>query len=120
MVETKRILVALVFGFISGLICYVGGLFLGPALTYNAVQIINVFVNRMLIGFVIGISDLKMRWYLHGIVIGTIIGLPFLLHDMIMGIDIMILIGVVVISAIFGLMIEFFTTKVFNAPVEGT
>ena len=120
MVQLRRISVALVFGFVSGLICYGGALFLGLATSYNALQIINVFVNRMLIGFVIGVSALKMKWYLHGIEMGTIVGLPFLLHDAIAGIDIMVLAAVALLSAIFGLLIEFCTSKVFNAPIEGT
>jgi hypothetical protein len=115
---TKRIVVATAFGAVAGLLCYLGALMIGLAQDFDALRILNIFVHRTLIGFVIGISGLKMRWALHGLLIGTIVGLPFLVFDWIAGVEPMVLVAVLVLNAVFGVMIEFFTTKVFNAPVE--
>ena len=118
MVESKRIIVGTIFGFIAGLLCYVGGFMLGIGYGYTIFQIINVFVNRMLIGFVIGISALKLKWYIHGLVIGEIVGLPFFFYDLILGADSSLLIVVLIASGVFGILIEYFTSFVFNAPAE--
>ena len=119
MAKTKRILVALVFGLFAGLFCYLGALWMGLIQNYEALRITNIFVNRALIGFVIGISALRMKWYSHGLLMGQVVGLPFLIFDMIAGYEPMIWFGVIIANGIFGVMIEFFTTKVFNLPAGG-
>ena len=116
MFNSKRLMVAVSLGFVMGLSCYLSAVVLFD-MTFNTVETINVFVNRMLIGFVIGISILKMNWYSHGMLIGLIVGLPFLLYDYITGKEILIVIGVAFLNPIYGLLIEFFTSKVFKQEV---
>ena len=116
MTNIKRIVIATVFGVIAGIICGTGAIFLG--LQVDALRFIFIMVNRILIGFVIGISVLKINWALHGIIIAEIIGLPFVLFDIIIGESLFIIGGVLIMSLLFGLMIEFFTSIVFKQPVE--
>ena len=113
MFNSKRLTVAVVFGFLMGLSCYMSAAIIFD-MTFDTAETINIFVNRMLIGFVIGISILKMNWYSHGLLIGLIVGLPFLLYDYITGKDILIIIGVAILNPVYGLLIEFFTSKVFK------
>lgn len=113
MFNPKRLMVAVSLGFVMGLSCLLGAIVLFD-MTFNTIETINVLVNRMLIGFVIGISILKMNWYSHGLLIGLIVGLPFLLFDYITGKEILVVIGVAILNPIYGLLIEFFTTKVFK------
>lgn len=116
MIQVKRVIVATIFGIVAGFICFVGALFLG--LPIDILRFTVIIVNRTLIGFVIGISALKMNWLLHGILIGEIVGLPFFLYDITMGVDLIIVIGVLFINALFGIMIEFFTSIIFKFPAE--
>ena len=113
MFNSKRLMVAVFFGFVMGLSCIFGAMLIF-GMTFNTPELINVIINRMLIGFVIGISILKMRWYSHGLLIGFVVGLPFLLYDYITGKEMMIVISVAILNPIYGLMIEFFTSKVFK------
>ena len=119
MVDSKRIIIALILGFFAGLLCYIGGFLFGVGYDYTIFQIINVFVNRMLIGFVIGISALEMRWYIHGLVIGEIVGLPYFFYDLIAGAYPFLLFTVLFFSGVFGILIEYFTSFVFNTPAKG-
>lgn len=116
MISIKRIIIATIFGFIAGLLCYFGAI--SSNLEIDTLRLIFIIVNRMLIGFVIGISALKIKWPLHGIIIGEIVGLPFVLYDIMIGESYTLIIAVLIASALFGLMIEFFTSVVFKAPLE--
>jgi len=87
-------------------------------MSFSTPELINILVNRMLIGFVIGISILKMSWYSHGLLIGFVVGLPFLLYDYITGKEIMIVISVAILNPLYGLAIEFFTSKVFKLKTQ--
>ncbi|MFX0177055.1 MAG: hypothetical protein ACFE85_12595, partial [Candidatus Hodarchaeota archaeon] len=89
-------------------------------LSIDPLRIIVIFVNRTLIGFVIGISALRMKWVLHGILIGEIVGLPFFLYDVTMDVGLTIAVGVLFINALFGIMIEFFTSIIFKAPISNS
>ena len=113
MLNSKRLMVAVAFGFLRGLFRYFGGMYIFGN-TYDLHQVINIFVNRMLIGFVIGIFVLKISWYSHGLLIGFIVGLPFLLYDYIAGYKLLLVLSVVILNQIYGLTIEFFTSKVFK------
>ncbi len=115
MVNPKRIIVATTFGIVAGIICLIGAISLN--LEIDALRLIFIIVNRTLIGFVIGISALRMKWVLHGLLLGEIVGLPFFLFDL-MEVDLSIALGVLIINGLFGIMIEFFTTIVFKEPAE--
>jgi hypothetical protein len=109
MLNSKRLIVAVASGFVMGLACYVGGLLLFH-LSFTPAEIANIFVNRMLIGFVIGISALRMSWYTHGMVVGLVVGLPFLLYGYISGKGLWVVITVAFLNPLFGLAIEYVTS----------
>ena len=116
MVNPKRVIIATLFGIVAGILCYFGAISLN--LEIDVLRLIFILVNRALIGFVIGISALRMKWVLHGLLLGEIVGLPFFLFDLIIEIDLTILLSVLILNGVFGIMIEFFTTVVFKAPAE--
>ena len=113
MLHADRVSVAVALGFVMGLICYLGGAVLFH-IAFSTPEIVNIFVNRMLIGFVIGISVLKMEWYAHGLLIGAIVGLPYLLYDYISGKELLVVVTVALLNPLYGLAIEYFTSKVFR------
>jgi hypothetical protein len=117
MFQAKRVTVAVAFGFAMGLICYLGGTILFH-FAFSTPEIINIFVNRMLIGFVIGISVLKMDWHTHGLLIGSIVGLPYLLYDYMSGKGLLVVVTLALLNPLFGLLIEYFTSKVFKLYVR--
>jgi hypothetical protein len=116
MARVKRLIVATLLGAVSGLFCYSAAiLLLGLEIPFlNGVYII---ISRILIGFVIGISALDLPWHKHGLLIGLIIGLPFALFDIIIGQEWYVASAAFIMGPVFGLCIEYFTTKVFKAPM---
>ncbi len=116
MAYLKRIMIATLFGVVAGIICYLGTIILN--IQVDILRFLFIIVNRTLIGFVIGISALRMKWFIHGLLLGEIIGLPFFLYDIIMGVELLVILGIPIINALFGLMIEFFITVIFKAPIE--
>jgi len=72
--------------------------------------------DRAVMGFVIGASGLRLHWAWHGIVIGVVVGSIFSYFlFMTLGPGSVPPVNAVV-NGIFGLVIEFFTTKVCKRP----
>jgi hypothetical protein len=118
MLNTKRLIIATIFGVLSGFICWILSASSGPTTWYFAVSTI---IARTLIGFTIGISILKMKWWLHGIIIGAIFSLPMALQGFyVPGKEWFILIGTIVMGIIYGFFIELFTTVVFKQGAQTT
>ena len=100
---------------VAGLIC-ASGAFYGHILKFSGGALVWVLLNRAVMGFVIGISSLKVHWAWNGAIIGLVVGSIF-------SYSLFMTLGQVAIpllnffvNALFGLMIEFFTTKVFKQP----
>jgi hypothetical protein len=70
-----------------------------------------------MMGFMIGISALRLTWWLHGIVIGLISSIP-------MAIPVLsitaIAIGTMVMGMVYGFLTELITSKLFKAKPAGT
>lgn len=112
MLNTKRLFIATLFGLIFGFVCYGLASASGPAWFI----IVSIILGRTLIGFTIGISILKIKWWLHGIIIGFLVSLPMAFPTIAMpekGMSIFI--GTIVMGIIYGFLIELFTTIVFKA-----
>lgn len=111
----KRILIATFFGLVAGVIC-ASGAFLGHVFAFSYAALAFTLLNRAIMGFVIGISGLKLRWGWNGFFLGIIVGsiFSYYLH-MKVGPSYLPLINLFV-NGLFGLMIEFFTTVVFREP----
>jgi len=113
MVKSKRLLIATLFGLISGIVCWGLASSGGPMAWYQAVAIV---LSRTLIGFTIGISLLKMKWWLHGIAIGAVVSLPGSFFGFyVPGKELFIFFSTFVMGIIYGFFIELFTTVIFKA-----
>ena len=111
----KRIIVASTLGLITGLLCYWGGKMTG--LEFTTGMALGTIFNRIVIGFLIGVSAWKLGWALHGIVMGAIGGSPLWLGVIESGFgDVLLLL---VFSIVWGFLIELITSKVFKAPQAG-
>lgn len=110
----NRITMATVLGLIAGMICMLGGWSLGVKMTLASV--LFVLLNRTVLGFVIGVSSLRMHWAWHGALMGIVVGSIFSYSIFLMGEARIFVVGTIVGSIVFGLLIEFITTVVFNHP----
>lgn len=111
----KRIAIAILFGLLAGALC-ASGAFLGGILKFSVVALLFVLLNRAVMGFAIGISGLKLHWAWNGIVVGMAVGSIFSYYFfMTLGPSPLPVVNFFV-NGLFGLMIEFFTTKVFKQP----
>lgn len=111
----RRVAIAVLFGLVAGCICAGGGLAAG-IFKLSVVNVVWVLLNRGVMGLAIGVSNLKVHWAWNGVVMGLIVGSIFsysLFMDV--GPKLLPLMNFFV-NGLFGLMIEFFTTKVFKAP----
>lgn len=115
-VAMKRVMVATALGVIAGFICMLGGMSVGIAMTASLV--IWIFLNRAVLGFVIGISGLRMHWALHGVVMGAVIGSLFSYAAYLLQRPALVIATTAVANLIFGVLIEFFTTVVFKLPQQ--
>lgn len=116
MISKKRILIATLCGVLAGIVCWVLASSEGPTPWYFAVATI---LSRTLIGFAIGISALRIKWWLHGIVMGFLFSLPMALQGFyVPGREAFIFAGTIVMGIIYGFFIELFTTVVFKAGAK--
>jgi hypothetical protein len=90
-----------------------GGRLIGNISEFSFFMIAPAFFNRVMLGFIIGISNLKMNFLLHGALIGLLVSLitsiPFL-EDGVNGFLFFTIAGI-----IYGILIELFVVKVFKA-----
>jgi len=113
--SAKRVIIATIFGFITGFLCYLGGKYL-LKVEMSTSHLFMILLHRGLLGFVIGISALRIHWALHGILLGLIVGLPSL-PGIISGEG---GIAYFVMGLVWGLIIELFTSIVFKAKAVTT
>jgi hypothetical protein len=111
----KRLLICITGGIIAGLICSAGGILSGNIQSFTFFAVAPAFFNRIMLGFILGISTLKINFLVHGIVIGFFVSLitsmPFL-EENIKGFIFFTVAGI-----IYGILIELFATKVFGAKI---
>ena len=122
MLSSKRFFVALVLGFLCGLICFaLASSSPNPVPGAVAWQII---FSRALIGFAIGISVIsKIHWSLHGIMIGALFSIPLAFSGLISPESpeyskIVMFIMTVVLGMVYGFLIEFVTSVLFKAKIK--
>jgi hypothetical protein len=112
----NRIAIATIMGVIAGAICMLGVMSMGVKMT--AVLAIWILLNRTVMGFVIGISGLRLHWALHGPLMGLIVGSIFSYAAFLLRQPTLVVVGTLVGSLIFGFLIELFTTVVFKRPQQ--
>ena len=73
--KKSRIMTCLLGGVISACICLAGSqiIFGFPVITWSTVSM--TIANRLLLGFVIGISSWRIKYHLHGALLGLILSL---------------------------------------------
>ena len=115
MLTTKRVVIATICGFIFGFVCLFLASFNPEEPLPNMVKW-SIVVGRTLLGFTIGISAIRLNWWLHGIVLGIIVSIPMAIPVL----DRMeIAIGTVVMGIIYGFLTELITTILFKAKAAG-
>ncbi|NIM89852.1 MAG: hypothetical protein GTO17_02775 [Candidatus Aminicenantes bacterium] len=77
----------------------------------SSAQVLTILLHRGLLGFVIGISVLRIHWAWHGIWLGLIIGVPSI-PGIILGEG---RLAYFVMGPVWGFIIELFTSIVFRA-----
>lgn len=112
----KRLLVCTFGGLLSAAICLVlKQLAFGfPEITWEVISV--TMANRVLLGFIIGISCWGVNYLFHGAMLGLIVSLSVsigFLPDNIFGLFVYTLFG-----TLYGIMIEWLSTKVFKAPMR--
>ncbi len=113
----KRIMVATLFGLVAGVLCATLT-FSGAGVKFTAVLLGWILLNRAVMGFAIGTSALRLHWAWSGIVMGLVVGSIFSYSlFMTLGSQKLLLLTPIG-NAVFGLMIEFFTTVVFKQPAR--
>jgi hypothetical protein len=114
-ISIKRITTATFFGLVMGVFCAAGA-FNAGFLQFTAVNLVWVLLNRSVMGFMIGISGLKIKWFWNGILVGLVTGLIFS-YSLFMNMgQVLVPFLNALVNGLFGLIIEFFTTKVFKLP----
>ena len=116
MFNSKRLIIATLFGFITGILCYLGSKY-GLQDDINTTMFFYILLNRALIGFVIGISIIQMHWVLHGILIGFIVGIPFSIGSLFEQNNTEVFIASIILSVVYGFIIELFTSVIFKAKI---
>jgi len=113
MLTTKRVIIATICGIVFGFVCL--GLALSNPHPEGVITLpikINIVLSRVLLGFMIGISALRLKWWLHGAVLGLIMSIP-------MAVQVMdkpqIMIGTFVMGIIYGVLTELITSILFKA-----
>jgi hypothetical protein len=117
MFNAKRFWLALLFGFVSGFFCW--WLIASGGEPLHWAIILSTIISRALIGFVIGISVLRIKWWLHGILMGAVPSIPMGLGGfMVPGKEMFILFGSIIMGIIYGFLIELLVTVVFKAKLK--
>jgi hypothetical protein len=110
----KRLAVAVSAGALAGLFCYFAGLhFVGFAPSLTA--FVWILLNRTMIGFVIGVSSLRIHWIPHGLLMGFVVGSIFTFYVFMQGARFPLVVATVVLNLFFGFMIEFLASVVFKS-----
>jgi hypothetical protein len=117
MLTSKRVIIATLCGLIFGLVCMTLA-----STNPNPVEPITpltqwlIVLSRTMMGFMIGISALRMPWWLHGVVLGLISSIPMMLPVLDRP---PIAIGTVVMGMIYGFLTELITSVLFKAKAPG-
>ncbi len=116
MITAKRLIIATLCGFLCGLFCLaLASSNPDPASPLSTGIKLSIVFSRTLLGFTIGISALRMRWWLHGMMLGAITSIPMAFP--MLG-QTGIFVGTFVMGVIYGLLIELVTTVLFKARLK--
>jgi len=115
MLTTKRVVIATICGLVFGFVC----LLLASSNPEPLTDMVkwSIVLSRTMLGFTIGISAIRLNWWLHGIVLGFITSIPMAIPTL----DrIEIALGTIVMGMIYGLLTELITSVLFKAKSVGS
>ncbi len=118
MVSGKRILIATILGLIFGVISYLLAKPYAPAGGIPTSGVLAIIMGRGVMGFAIGVSACRMRWWLHGILMGFIFSLPGAFGAVWLGFGQAILVRSLITGIVYGFLVELITAVVFKARVS--
>ncbi|MDO9578062.1 MAG: hypothetical protein Q7J16_09270 [Candidatus Cloacimonadales bacterium] len=111
MLKAKRVIIATICGFVFGFVC-MSFASSNPDQPIDLALKLTIIFSRGLTGFMIGISALKITWWLHGIVLGFIGSIPMMFPTMD---NPTIMIATVVMGVIYAFLTELITSIIFKA-----
>jgi hypothetical protein len=112
--NSKRLIICILGGIAAAIVC-VTGMKSSGNIEITTPILLSVVGNRILIGFVIGISGWRIHYLIHGALIGLIVTLSssiIMIPENTTG-----CIMYTVAGLIYGLLIELVTTRVFKAAM---
>jgi hypothetical protein len=112
MVYAKRVVATTLLGAVAGVFCWQGGVSVG--IQYTSALVAGTILNRTFIGFVIGISALRLHYLAHGALIGAVGSLPMAVFAPEPTAAMMLS----AYGALWGLLIEVLATRVLKAPMK--
>lgn len=110
----KRLGICMGGGVISALICIVGSQIIHGFPTITIDMIAATVANRLLLGFVIGISSWGINYLLHGAALGLILSLTVSICFLGNLTDFVLYTSA---GVLYGVMIEYLSTVVFKSPM---
>ena len=114
--KNNRLLICTTGGLIAGIICSAGGILSRNIAELTFFSVAGTFLNRVMLGFVLGISRLRMNYLLHGILIGFLVS--FVISISFLENNLKGFLFFTVAGIVYGLLIELFATKVFRAGMD--
>ncbi|HEX9972227.1 MAG TPA: hypothetical protein VGD14_09165 [bacterium] len=117
MLTTKRVIVATVCGFVFGIVCMLLASS-NPTESLSTTMKWTIIISRTMMGFTIGISAIRLNWWLHGTVIGAIASIPMAI-PIIDRLGLGIVIGTIAMGIIYGFLTEVITSIFFKAKSVG-
>ena len=122
MKNTKRIIIATLFGVVFGFACF--GLASGGPNALPWPVSVQIITSRTLIGFAIGISALTMgHWSIHGLIMGLIFTIPLAFSGLLAPDNpefskAGMFIWTVILGMVYGFFIELITSVLFKAKKD--
>jgi len=113
MVSKKRVFISTLFGGILGDVSWISAMMGGRVPWRGIVHQIFIYA---LMGFVIGISSWKIKWWLHGMLIGLLFGISNGFGALWMTeICAITFISIIIIGLVLGFLVELITSLGFKA-----
>jgi hypothetical protein len=113
-VYNKRLAACLLGGGISALVCLIGAQIIhgNPPISWETVS--YTMANRVLLGFIIGLSAWQLYYLVHGALLGLIVSLSVSIAFVARPMDFFLYTAA---GVIYGVFIEFLSTRIFRAPM---
>jgi hypothetical protein len=110
----KRVVICTIGGMIAAAIC-IGGMASGGRVELTTMVVASGIGNRILIGFVIGISNWRIHYLLHGALIGLLVTLSSSIGIALTNMQGFLL--YMTAGIVYGILIELCATKIFKSPM---